>query len=71
MRMALSAKFEIEVVEITETDLTLERMIAKIPEGLEILRIDKRSRYVRYLDRTGLSCMAWCKRKRKRESQSG
>ncbi len=71
VKMALSAKLEIEVVEITETDLTMERIIAKIPKKLEILRIDRSSKYIHRLDRLGHSYMAWCKRKRKRESRSG
>lgn len=71
MKMGLSLKHGIEVVEITEDDLRIGRMITKIPARLPRVRIDRASEYVRRLDRFGQEHIYWCRRKRGQNTKPG
>lgn len=52
-KVGLGTKLDIEIVEITIADLTIEGIIAKIPKVLEIQRIDMEGEYIRFLDAMG------------------
>ena len=71
MKTGLSLKHGIEVVEITEDDLRIDRMITKIPARLPRVRIDRASEYVRRLDRFGQEYIYWCRRKRGQNTKPG
>jgi len=68
IKIGLSAKHGIVVVEITEADLRIDRMITKIPERLPLLRIDRTAKYIRYLDQIGYSYISSCRRARKQNA---
>jgi hypothetical protein len=69
VKIGLSTRHGIEVVEITEEDLRIDRMIARIPESLPLLRIDRAAKFIRYLDRLGFSYLSYCKRKRTQDAK--
>lgn len=52
-KIGLGAKSSIQIVEITAADLTIDGIIAKIPEVLVIQRIDMEGEYIRFLDEMG------------------
>jgi len=68
IKIGLSAKHGIVVVEITEADLRIDRMIAKIPEQLPLVRIDRTAKYIRCLDQIGYSYISSCRRARKQNA---
>jgi hypothetical protein len=71
MKMGLSLKHGIEVVEITEDDLRIDRMLPKIPARLARVRMDRASEYVRRLDRFAQEYIYWCRRKRGQNAKLG
>ena len=71
VKIGLSVKHDIEVVEITEADLRIDRIVTKIPDRLPLLRVDRASEYVRRLDRIGQEYMYWCKRNRGQNTKPG
>ena len=70
VKIGLSARHNIEVVEITAADLRIDRIITKIPARLPLLRIDA-GEFVRRLDRVGQEYMFWCKRNQGRKTKPG
>jgi len=68
VKIGLSARHNIEVVEITAADLRIDRIITKIPARLPLLRIDA-GEFVRRLDRVGQEYMFWCKRNQGRKTK--
>lgn len=71
IKMGLSTKHGIDVVEITAADLTIDRMIAKIPSGMPLVRVDRASRFIRYLNQTGQEYLNWSKRRSRQDARSG
>ena len=71
MKMGLSLKHGIEVVEITEDDLRIDRMLPKIPARLARVRMDRASEYVRRLDRFAQEYIYWRRRKRGQNAKLG
>ena len=69
VKIGLSLKHGIEVVEITEADLRIDKIVTRIPERLPLLRVDRASRYVRRLDRVGQEYIFWCKRNQGRKTK--
>lgn len=71
LKVGLSTKYGIEVVEITEADLRIDRIVARVPAGMPLVRIDRESRFVRRLDQIGQGYIHWCKRKRAQDAKRG
>ena len=69
VKIGLSTRHGIEVVEITEEDLRIDRIISRIPESLPLLRIDRAAKFIRYLDRLGFSYLSYSKRKRTQDAK--
>ncbi len=63
VKAALAAKFGIQIVEIVETDLTIDGILAKIPNGMPLVRIDKEGKFIHRLNQMGYGFIAYCKRK--------
>ena len=68
VKIGLSSRHSIEVVEITAADLRIDRIITKIPARLPQLRIDT-GEFVRRLDRVGQEYIFWCKRNQGRKTK--
>jgi hypothetical protein len=67
IKASLSQKQGIVFVEIIESDLNLDSMLANIPDILQLRPIDKNSAYVRGLTRLSEEYIANCMKKRSRE----
>ena len=52
-KVGLAEKSGIQIVEININDLTIDGIIAKIPEALEIQRIDRDGEYIQFIDAMG------------------
>ena len=52
-KVGLAERLGIQIVEITIDDLTIDGMVAKIPEALEIQRIDREGEYIQFIDAMG------------------
>lgn len=52
-KVGLAEKLGIQIVEITIDDLTIDGIVAKIPETLEIQRIDREGEYIQFIDAMG------------------
>ena len=63
VKAALASKSGIQVVEIVATDLTIDGILAKIPDGMPLVRIDRGCKFIRQLNQTGYGFIAYCKRK--------
>jgi hypothetical protein len=69
VKIGLSSRHSIEVVEITAADLRIDKIIAKIPARLPLLRIDRAGKFVRHLDRIGQEYIFWWKRNQSRKTR--
>ncbi|NPV78935.1 MAG: hypothetical protein HPY52_01480 [Firmicutes bacterium] len=69
IKVSLSQKNGIALVQITEDDLNLENMRAKIPDRLRLRMIHKDGPYIRMLTRLSEEYVANCRRARLREQK--